>query len=100
MNGEVLPELYTEMKKYEMEMYKAGIWVNIYHIDSRLNINIDYNKNSYSEQEIRKLINGYKKKLEEIILYCMENELNFKTISDFATDDLNTDDLEIINSLF
>lgn len=64
--------------------------------DSRLNINFNYNKNQYEENEAREFAGLYKENLEKVIKYCVNREDTQMTPSDYGDNTLTLDELDCI----
>ena len=91
---------YKIINGFESNTYRSEVNFNFYVNSDGIEIDISCNKNNYLNKNVNEILNLYEEKLNEVINYCNTSEENFKTISDFTTSDLSTDDLDIINSLF
>ena len=68
--------------------------------NKELSFRVSFNKGEFCEERIHLFSQLYKKKLMEILKFCVEQEDNIYTESDWSTDDLEADDyMKILGQL-
>lgn len=76
------------------EPYK--IYFNSYISEGCFNMEVKYNRNEYELNTMNKLIETYMEDLRNIILHCLNKVNPTYTASDFDSNDLSSEDLDII----
>lgn len=107
-----LGEMDTEFKGQNEETFDTGksiadenSWqgdINLDGImlDQKLGFTLTYNRRRYNDMVMKKFADNYKCCLEELILFCLNQEEDVKTASDFGASNLESTELLEIMNLF
>ncbi|WP_250944740.1 non-ribosomal peptide synthetase [Clostridium felsineum] len=69
-------------------------------IQGQLSFIVTYDRNKYENETIGKFVELYRISLKELVMYCVNQKQTVKTKSDTFANDLESNDLDIINSMF
>ena len=67
--------------------------------DGRLIFVLDYLSGIYNVNEMSTFLQLFKTAIQDCISHCLQNKYNIRTISDVTTNDVSSEDLEIIDEL-
>ena len=60
---------------------------------------LDYLSEVYNINEMNTFLRLFKAAIQDCISHCLQNKYNVRTISDITTNDVSSEDLEIIDEL-
>jgi non-ribosomal peptide synthase protein (TIGR01720 family) len=84
----------------EENMLPGTININGSIMRGELCFTVTYDRSKYADEIIERLAELYKSNLNEIVVYCINQDQTVRTVSDSFADDLDSNDLDIINLMF
>jgi len=69
-------------------------------VNGCLSFHITYDRKLYPTEMINKLAECFKRSLKTIVDYCIHHDREVKTVSDVTAEQIDSEDLDLINTLF